>query len=316
MTLVSLRERVAPPVRFRGSRTGERSAPRRERAPLPVDLAIAQAVLGLIALLLVAFVFEVAVVGAVRHARAQALAYDQFRTALANGTVPVGQLDSNGKVVAPGTPIARLQIKALGIDDVVFQGTTSEALADGPGHRRDTPYPGQSGTSVIYGRQSGYGGDFGDLGSLKPGDAITVTTGQGGRPQNFVVTDLRGAGTRVPSMIQGTAMLTLVTAQGLPFFPQRLLYVDAHLVGTPAPTPAIPLGASSLPSAENAMSGDSSGSIKLMLWSELLLLAAVCLVWVRSRWGRWQTWIVAVPVLGLASMEAAHYLAMNLPNLL
>lgn len=313
MTLVSLRERVAPPVRFRGNRVGERSA-RREREPLPVDLAIAQAVLGLIALLLVAFVFEVAVVGAVRHARAQTLGYDQFRTALANGTVPVGQLDSNGKVVPVGTPVARLQIKALGIDDVVFQGTTSEVLADGPGHRRDTPFPGQSGTSVLYGRQSGYGGDFGDIGSLKPGDAITVTTGQG--VQHFVVTELRHAGTRVPSTVQGAAMLTLVTADGFPLFPQRMLYVDAHLLGTPAATPWIPFGASALPSAENAMAGDSSGSIQLMLWSELLLLAALVLVWVRSRWGRWQTWIVAVPVLGLASMQAAHYLAMNLPNLL
>lgn len=313
MTLVSLRERVAPPVRFLGNRTGERAA-RRERAPLPVDLAIAQAVLGLIALLLVAFVFEVTVVGAVRHARAQTLGYDQFRTALANGTVPVGQLDSNGKVVAPGTPIARLQIKSLGVDDVVFQGTTSEVLADGPGHRRDTPYPGQSGTSVIYGRHSGYGGDFADLGSLKPGDAIAVTTGQG--VQHFVVTDLRHAHTRLPSVVQGAAMLTLVTADGLPFLPQDLIYVDAHLVGTPAATPSIPLGASSLPAAENAMAGDSSGSIQLLLWSELLLVAAVCLVWVRSRWGHWQTWIVAVPVLGLVSMQAAHYLAMNLPNLL
>lgn len=313
MTQLSLRQRIAPPVRLRGGRTGERSIPR-ERQALPVEWAIAKAIVGLLALLLLALAIEVGVVGAVRHARAQALAYDQLRTALANGTAPVGALDLNGAVVAPGTPIARLQIKALGIDDVILQGTTSQVLADGPGHLRNTPFPGQSGTSVIFGRHTGYGGDFSDIGSLKPGDAITVTTGQG--RQNFVVTDLRRAGTHVPSMIQGTAMLTLVTADGLPFLPQRLLYVDAHLVGNAAPTPAMPFGPTSLPADEGAMQGDGSGAIQLFLWSELLLALAIGLVWLRSRWAPWQTWIVAVPVLGLASMQTAHYLALNLPNLL
>ena len=33
-----------------------------------------------------------------------------------------------------------------------MEGTSSGTLMSGPGHRRDTPFPGQAGVSVIVGR--------------------------------------------------------------------------------------------------------------------------------------------------------------------
>jgi hypothetical protein len=38
--------------------------------------------------------------------------------------------------------------------------------------------------------------------------------------------------------------------------------------------------------------------------------------WLRARWGRWQAWTVAVPVLGAFGVVLAGEIARLLPNLL
>lgn len=284
------------------------------RVPLGSRAALARVSVGLLCLLLIAVVLEVAVIGTIRHARAQALAHQTLRDSLAHGETPVGQLDGNGVLVKLGTPIARIKIPALNVDTTVLEGSTSSVLADGPGHRRDTPYPGQPGTSLILGRQAAYGGDFGGIGSLKAGDTIWVTTGQG--LQHFVVTGLRHPGDKAMTPPAGTSRLTLASADGFPFMSGSTIRVDADLVGQAVASGSHVFDAKSLSHEEQIMAGDSSAALPLYLWAQLLLIAALVLVWVRSVWGRWQTWLVAVPVLLLCCMQIAHELAMYLPNLL
>jgi sortase A len=295
-------------------RNGVRSRGRRPRPPLTTAAGVAHTVVGVLCLLLLAFVVEVGVVGQVREVRAQRLGYADLRYHLARGDAPLGQTDVNGVLVPLGTPVALLQIPSIGLSQVVFEGTTSSVLTRGPGHRRDTPYPGQPGTSLIYGRQSAYGGPFARVPDLKRGDTISVATAQG--VQSYTVTDLRTAGDPIPVLNAGESRLTLITADGIPFVPSRIVRVDAQLKTKVQLAPAVAFGTGSLPTSEGVMVGDRSAALPLFLWAELLLLAALALVWVRSVWGRWQTWVVAVPVLALTCLEVAHQAAMLLPNLI
>ena len=61
---------------------------------------------------------------------------------------------------------------------MVVEGTSCDALRHGPGHERDTRFPGQPGVSILQGRAAAFGGPFGDIDRLRTGDEITVVTGQ------------------------------------------------------------------------------------------------------------------------------------------
>lgn len=297
-------EQLAPPPR----------KPRRVRRPRP-GYQVFGTVLTLLGVLLIGFVADLAVVGSLRHARDQRTAYAHLRSELANATAPVSQTDVNGALLRPGTPVALLEIPQLGIREVVLEGTSSGVLRSGPGHRRDTPMPGQQGTSVIFGRRAAFGGPFTDLPRLAPGDMFRVTTGQG--TAVYRVTDLRLAGDPQPPVLAGGAgRLTLVTAAGRRYLPEGTLRVDADLVSTPQPLGAVKFGSASLPAAEKSLATEPSAWVPVVLWGEALLLAALALTWARSRWGRWQTWVAAVPVLGWLGVAAAGEIARLLPNLL
>lgn len=268
----------------------------------------------ILGLMLLAFVVEMAVIGPVKHVRNQAILYQDFRAAAANAVAPTGQLDSNGKLVELGTPVAVLRIPSIGLREVVAEGTTSRVLTSGPGHRRDSVLPGQPGNSIIFGRQATYGGPFGRIADLKKGAEIAVVTGQG--PSLYRVTGIRRAGDTVTGLTGNQGRLTLITGDGTPYLPGGAVSVDAELVSAPFPASPGPLTATSLAASEGAMKGDPSALLPLLLWSQLLLLAAVALTWIRSKWGRWQSWIVCVPVLGVAGFKVASLIALLLPNLL
>jgi hypothetical protein len=164
-------------------------------------------------------------------------------------------------------------------------------------------------------RQAAYGGPFGQLSSLAKGDTITVTTGQG--EYTFTVTGLRRPGDPLPAPSEaGTSRLTLTTADGTPYLASSTLRVDAELKGDAAELPARVFGTNALSAAERPMSGDNSAWIPLVFWAQGLLLAAVGVVWARNRWGRWQTWVVGVPVLATFGLGVAGQIARLLPNLL
>ncbi len=246
---------------------------------------------------------------------AQHAAYDDLRNQLALGTAPVSQTDQQGRLLAPGSPVALIDIPALGLRQVVLEGTDSSVLTDGPGHRRDTPMPGQAGTSVLMGRAAAYGGPFRGLAHLKEGQTFTVITGQG--KATYQVLGVRRAGDPAPApLATGKGRLVLVTANGPRFMPGGVLRVDADLVSAPFQTPAAVIRSGTLPEAEQPLARPSGVPWPLVMWLQALLLAAVAAVWAWHRWGRHQTWIVFAPVVAVLGLQVATRTTELLPNLL
>jgi sortase A len=242
---------------------------------------------------------------------AQHRLYASIRYSLSQEVTPFGG------AIKPGTPVAVLNAPQAGISrEVVVEGTTSGALRDGPGHQQNTAFPGQAGVSVLMGRSVTFGAPFRHVASLRAGDTITVTTGQG--VFRYVVTDSRGNGDPLPPTLSATASrLTLVTSRGTGWrsgwAPSSPVFVDATMTGHVQPAPSgRPV---TISAASTEMHSDTGGLVALVLWLQALLLIAAGIVWARIRWGRWQTWIAGAPallaVVWLISSEALRLL----PNL-
>jgi sortase A len=327
---------VPVPVPDDGDRTEQRPPQPADRslvdARVPgrwAEFQLAGQVLGIVAVLALSFLVELTLLGNLRHDRDQAQLAELFRIELAQpgppvALAPVGPFDTAGKPLAAGAPVALLEIPRLGLREVVVEGTSSGTTMSGPGHRRDTPLPGQAGISVIAGRRATYGGPFGSIDQLRAGDPITVITGQG--RQSFKVLDVRHAGDPVPPALSrpGQSELTLATtalpAKASPLLPLALqptdvLRVDAELTGAVQPRPA-QLSSQAVPLADALMAGDSSALLGAVGWAMLLVAAGVATVWVRFRTGWWQAWLIGLPVLVTLGLTVADQVAALLPNLL
>jgi sortase A len=83
--------------------------------------------------------------------------------------------------VRPGRAFAMLRIPALGRDwkFAVVEGASLAQLATGPGHVTGTALPGQAGNFAVAAHDITAGNPFLHLKSLRPGDAIYVTTRYG-----------------------------------------------------------------------------------------------------------------------------------------
>jgi sortase A len=257
-------------------------------------------------LLLYAFVLS-----GLQEASSQHALYAALRSELAQATAPAG-----GDIPL-GQPVALLRVPRAGVNDVVLNGTTSGILEEGPGLVADAPLPGQPGDSVIYGRQTMFGGPFRHLPALRRGDALEVTTGQG--TFTYRVDALVYPGDPLPSPLSaGQSQMILITTTGSGWLgfgaPDRFLYVFAGLVGKPV---AAPSGRPTVVSAsQQAMHGDTSALVPLVLWLQLLLLTVLAVVWARSRWGGWQTWLVGAPAILAAVWAVSQAAVALLPNLL
>jgi sortase (surface protein transpeptidase) len=312
--------------------------PQRGRAASPaaqVRLAAGASLL-ILSLSALGFVAWLALFSRLHYDKAQLNAYDELRVELASGTAPNGPTQqitsqqntiqqSTGQqstaqppapsLVPSGSPVAVLAIPSISLRAVILQGTTGSVLENGPGHLRDTVIPGQAGVSVILGREFAYGGPFGKLASLVPGDRITVVTGQ--TVASYTVIDLRRAGDPLPPPVAaGGGRMILVTADGPPLAPTGTLYVDADLTSKPQPAPAMVLSSASLSSSENALGNEPQAWLPIVLWMQLLLLITIALSWLWTAWGKWQTWLIAVPVVGYVVVSAADEVTRLLPNLM
>ena len=88
--------------------------------------------------------------------------------------VPVEE--QNIPLVENGDAIARLEIPAIGADDIVVAGVETSDLKRGPGHFPDTPLPGQLGNAAIAGHRTTWGQPFHNVDKLEIGDELKVTT--------------------------------------------------------------------------------------------------------------------------------------------
>ena len=276
---------------------------------------LARGALLALAVLLLGITAQLVLVSPLQQRAAQHAGFDSLRASLAEGTAPVAQTDDNGRLLALGTPLLLLDITELKVHQVVFEGTDSAVLTKGPGHRRDTPLPGQAGTSVIMGRAAAYGAPFGQLSDLEPGDTFTVTTGQG--RFSYRVLDLRRAGDRAPGApAAGKGRLVLESATGYQYLPEGVLRVDADLLSPTADTPAAVIAPGAIAASEQPLGSSDADLWVLVLWLQGLVLASVAAVWAWHRWGRHQTWIVFVPLVAVLGLQVADQVTLLLPNLL
>ncbi|WP_433830270.1 sortase [Actinoplanes sp. CA-015351] len=292
--------------------------PRREPSgPLPgsFPVRLTGTALTILAAALLGFAAQLTVLGALSHDRAQKVAYASFRSELALATAPITHVDADGNALASGTAIAILDIPAIDVNEIVFEGTAGNVLADGPGHRRDTVLPGQAGVSVLMGRRAAYGGPFARITELAGGDRITVITGQG--EHVYEVIGVRRAGEpQPPAPAAGAGRLTLTTADGGAYLPSDVLRVDADLKSTVQQTPPLAVSSQLLPKPEQVMAIDPIALVPLVLWGQLLVAASLGVAWIRQRLSPWHAWLIGLPVLGLLGLLVAGEAARLLPNLL
>ncbi len=291
----------------RGARTKAKAKP----AAVPAEVAILTDAMVVVSIVCAWLLLQLLVLSGVSFDRAQSVAYDEFRRDLAAATAPVGG------VVDLGTPVAVISSKRLGADQVVVEGTTSSQLTLGPGLRRDSVFPGQPGTAVMFGRASTYGAPFSDLDTFLPGDLITTTTGQG--EATFKVTDVRRAGDPLPQPLAADeGRLTLVSGYGsgrlAALSPSEVLYVDADLVSKPfEPGPARMAAVSA---AEQPMGRDVGVLALLTLALAGLVALVLVAAFARPRLGNARTWVLlGAPVIALSWIATDLAMAL-LPNLM
>lgn len=265
--------------------------------------------------LLLALALNVMIVGQVRYFVAQQQLSDTFRDQLEEGTAPVSEADVDEHLLADGAPVGIIDIPRLGVRSVIVEGTDSGTTQLGPGHRRDTSLPGQVGESVIIGRAAAFGGVFGRIQELAPGDTFTITTGQG--EHEYEVIGLRYAGDPSPPRLQaGESRVILTTARGVPYIPTGIARVDAQLVSEPQPAGMRQTRFATLPPSDVAMAGDSSMAWALVFALQFLVVVEVFAVWAYRNLGARRTWIVFLPLTMLASLWVSGEIVRLLPNML
>lgn len=309
------------------------AAPEQKPAPPPdaFGARVVTRALALLAVGVLGFVGYLVLLTPLEQDANQDVLYSRLRGPIAEGVPPyAGRAeDADGTVVRDvppiyddgedssipvGAPIAVLEIPAIGLRQVVVEGTSSGDLELGPGHRRNTPLPGQQGVSWIYGRATTFGGPFTDLPNLRRGQDLTVVTFQG--RFTYRVEGVRHVGDPMPDVEPvnaGGSRLTLVTAEGdNPLQPGRVVYVDALLRGDPQPAGGFP---ELIPEQEKPLAIDVPALVPLVLWMQALVVAAIAIAWARVRWGRWETHLVGLPVVLAVLWYVYEAGARLLPNL-
>jgi sortase A len=279
-------------------------------------LHIASSACAVLALVCAWMLLQFLYLGGLSHSRDQSLLYHQFRSELAQATAPTGALDYNGKPVQPGAPVALLTIPAIGMEEVVVDGTSSGDLTAGPGHLRDTPLPGQTGWSWVFGRGSTYGAPFHKITALMKGDAISVRTGQG--KVAYTVLDVRRSGDPVPVVPPGTSsgLMTLVTADSTGFLSSlrssSAVYVDAITDKALSDGPV----AGAVPASELVMATDTSSLPVLALLLAVLAGAVFAISASRRHFRAALVWLVATPVVIALAWSVTDQVTRLLPNLM
>ncbi|MCW2673221.1 MAG: hypothetical protein JWP14_1810 [Frankiales bacterium] len=280
------------------------------RPPMRPGPAFVTWVLGCVAALGLWGLLYPVLIGALQEQDAQQQLFARFRSQLAQATAPLGP-------TGYGRPVALVSVPAAGVRNaVVVEGTSGAELEKGPGHLRSTVLPGQVGTSEVLGRAVTFGAPFAHLGELRPGDPITVTTGQG--TFTYRVERLRRPGDPLPVPPTATqSRLVLATATGAGWrahvAPTTQLYADALLDGTAVPATGTRVAG---PDSEQVMGVSTESLLLLVVWLQGLLAAVAGAVWLAARWGRRRTWLAAVPVLLAVGIGASTAAAQLLPNVL
>ncbi len=146
----------------------------------PARIAVSATTWLVVALVGVGLVLTVA--GPLLEGRAQRALLDDYRSEISSSATEqygLQGIEVDTTAPDPGTPVAIVDIPALGLRQVVVEGAAPEQTRRGPGHVVGTAAPGQPGNSAVIGRRSLFGAPFGTLSALDAGDEIVVSTTQG-----------------------------------------------------------------------------------------------------------------------------------------
>lgn len=186
-----------------------------------------------LALLTGLFIVDRAWATGVTYESAQRHLHRQFESTLAE---PAGPAAVRASVPPPADAVARIQIPAIGVDQIVLEGVDLGTLARGPGHYPGSALPGQPGNTALAGHRTTHGAPFGRIDELDAGDAVITTTSAG----RFVyrVTEQRVVRPDALAVIGSTpdSRLTLTTCNP-EFSARERLVVIAGREGTPPASP-------------------------------------------------------------------------------
>ena len=272
--------------------------------------AIAMLLIAVVALGFIGYLYGLS---DVQEARSQAILYQQYQLELANQVAPLGPYGPNGLNAArgptpPGSPVAILNIPSIGIHDmVVVQGTNPENLMVGPGHRPDSPLPGQPGVVQIYGRRATFGAPFSRLSELRPGDVIIAVTGQG--TSTYSVAAAAYSDKIIEDPAPGRMLLLTASSSTVPTYYYQ---VDADLTSAVRASPGV---ARAVYASELPMANDTTNLAMAMVWSLALAGVAAIGTVAATRWSPWAAYLAVVPVALAVLWNLYENLAALLPNL-
>jgi sortase A len=235
---------------------------------------------------------------------AQGLLKEQFQASVrADHTARVGgatKLLSASATVsqAPeGSVVGHLQIPAIGVDQYVVSGTATEDLSKGPGHYIGTAMPGQAGNVAIAGHRTTDGAPFNQLGHMKVGDKIELTS-VSGQLLTYVVSQVPVAVS--PSEVSvlsdfGDNRVTLTTCNPEYSAAQRLIVVGKLVKGASSPT------VKSTPVTYHVVNPATASwrwHVFPFVLIEGVLLIGLGLIrrWLRASFGRIGHWIILTPI--------------------
>jgi sortase A len=138
--------------------------------------------------------------------------------------VPLPLVAMSGREIRRGSPVARLLIPSIDLDEIVMEGVGPVELNAGPGHFPGSVLPGQAGNSIISAHRDRH---FHRVGELKVGTRFRTETRSGA--MEWVVTERRIVSRDMPALFdEPEATLTLTTCWPIRYFgpaPDRLLIV-------------------------------------------------------------------------------------------
>ena len=291
--------------------------------------SVRRLIVGSVVVIVVFFVAVGAViygVGSLEQARDQRALMTTERLNISNAAALDKALDKVNLPTQPpvvGQPVGVLAIPALGINQAVVEGVGSSQTVSGPGHVPGTAGLGQRGNAAVVGRNAGYGGVFGRLSQLKPGDRVlTATTeGQSIYVVRRVTTVTLGSAASTPgaaptvtleTLYRHTAdnRLTLVTsASSMPWNDSRAIEVTAILRGKPyVATPQAARDSSQL-----GNTGESGAWAELVLSLQALAVIAVGAVILYRRCTLRTAYLLSTAPLVAFTVLAAESISRLLP---
>jgi sortase A len=120
----------------------------------------------------------------------------------------------SGREIRHGTPVARLLIPSIDLDEIVVEGVGPVELNGGPGHFPGSVLPGEAGNSILSAHRDRH---FRRVGELVIGTRIRTETRAGST--DWVITERRIVSRDTPSLFEESERtLTLTTCWPLRYF--------------------------------------------------------------------------------------------------